>query len=367
MKISNLKRTVSGLLCLFFGCGGLWWCTMGDFEASLERMPDYDYLPEIRELAAAGRLGEAEHLADWVLNGSSVENRDAISAVREEVHRKRTSLASRIYRAGKGFLVGDGASVEELGGAVVSDFLLWGDLRDLAIQGYNKARGRETDPVIAGLAAVGVVTSVAAYVPDPAEGVEVSADASISLLKTFRKTGHLSKKFGGVLVDGCRESVKAKSLTKGLKEIVVGMKGLFDGAGSARAAAVMKHVDDADALKAAAKIAKASPEPLAILVRAHGAKGIDAVRELAKAENGAETLAKAARKGPDGMKVLLKYPKYAARTAKAFRHEHPQRILKAVGRGPLSVLCGLLAAFGLFKLKIWKIREMFHKRNTSPA
>lgn len=371
--LKRIRQTFSGLVCLLLGGGGLWYCAQEPLVEDREELPDYDYLAEIRELETEGRLGEAEQLADWVLDGSDITNRSEVAAVRDEIHERRTAFWNRAFRAGKGFVVGEGTSIEELGGAVVSDFLLWGDIRDLAKQGWNKATGKETDPVVAGLAAVGVITSVASYVPDPAEGAEVSADASFSLLKTLRKTGHLSKRFCGVLVDGCKKSVKTKSLTKGMKEIVVGMKGLFDGAGAARAAAIMKHVDDVDSLTAVSKMAKKAAEPAAILVRKHGAAGVDAIREMSKAEDGAEALAKAARKGPKGLKKILTYSKYGARGAKSFRQKHLQdfvweiakAIAKAIGRLPMAIASGLLALFGLLQTKAWRIARVFRKRKTS--
>lgn len=367
------RQFLTGLVCLLLGGGGLWLCTTEPFKEESGELPDYDWLEEIRELQAKGRLGEAEQLADWVLDGSDITNRAEVAAIRDEVHERRTAFWNRAYRAGKGFFVGEGTSIEELGGAVVSDFLLWGDIRDLAKQGYYKIKGQETDPVVAGLAAVGVITSVASYVPDPAEGAEVSADASFSLLKTLRKTGHLSKKFCGVLVDGCRESVKAKSLTKGMKEIVVGMKGLFDGAGAARAAAIMKHVDDVDSLKAVSKMAKQAAEPTATLVRKHGSAGVDAIRELSKAEDGAEALTKAARKGPKGLKKILTYTKYGARTVKSVRLEHIQqlakeiarKIIEALGRLPMAIVSGLLALLGLLQTKVWRIARIGCKQKPS--
>lgn len=364
---AKIKRFLSGFLCLLLGGGGLWFCASGDFESTVDELPDYDYLPEIRELESAGRLGEAEHLADFVLGGSDITNREEVAALRDEIHQRRTSFWGRARRAVSGFVKGDGTSVEELGGAVVSDFFLWGDIRDLAKQGWNKVKGKETDPVVTGLAAVGVITSFASYVPDPAEGAEVSADASFSLLKTLRKTGHLSKRFCGVLVDGCRQSVKAKSLSKGMKEIAVGMKHLFDGVGAARAAAIMKHVDDVDSLTAVSKMAKQAAEPTAILVRKHGAAGVDAIRELSKVEDGAEALAKAARKGPKGLKKILAYTKYGARGAKSFRHKHLQElaeaIAKEIGRLPMAIISGILALFGLLQTRFWKAVRLFGKRN----
>ena len=372
---SQIRGFAIGIALVFFGVCGLWLCAMDLFESTgeapldkqIEAMPDYDYLLEVRELQAKGRLGEAEHLADWVLSGSAITNRDAVSALRVEINRKRTSLWGRSKRAVKGFIVGDGTSIEELGGAVVSDFFLWGDIRDLAKQGYNKVTGKETDPVVAALAAVGVLTSVASFwVVDPAEGAEIAADTSLSFLKTLRKMGHLSNKFCGVIVKACKESIQAKSASKGLKELVVGTKTLFDGVGAARATTVMKHIDDVDSLKAVSKMAKQTAEPTMIIVRTHGTDGIKALGKLAGAEDGAVILEKAARKGAPGIEKLLTYTKYGARAGKSLRHGNLQKfftkLVESVGRIPVAAISALLILFGLWKSKIWGVVRFVHKQ-----
>ena len=356
--MKTIRNIVSGLICLLLGGTGLWFSATGSFEDEITSLPNYNWLAEIRGLEAEGRLAEAEHLADWVLEESDIPNREEVATTRESIHRKRTSFLNRARLTVKGFIKGDGTSIEELAGAMVSDFFLWGDVRDLTQQGYYKATGKETDPVIASLAAVGVVTSVMSHIPDPAEGGEVAADTSLSFLKTLKKTGHLSRKFCGVIVDGCKKSVKSKSLTKGMKDIVVGMKGLFDGAGAARAAALMKHVDDVDSLKAVSKMAKHTAEPTAILVRMHGVEGVKAIRALAKTENGVDMLAKASRKGPKGLETLLTYTKCGARAAKTFRHKRPQKIAKTIGRTPMAIVSGLLAMIGLLNLRVWRIARL---------
>lgn len=365
--LNKIKKTISGLVCLLLGGGGLWFCATGEFEET----PDYNYLEEIRALEKENRLGEAEHLADWVLEGDDVASRDEIQALRDRIHKERTSFWKRAHRAGQGFVTGNGVSVEELGGAIVSDFLLWGDIRDLAKQGYYKVRGQETDAVVASLAAVGIATSLVSYLPDPAEGAEVSVDASLSLLKTLKKTGNLSKKFCGVLVDGCKQSVKSKSFTKGMKEIIVGMKNLFDGVGPARMASIMKHVDDADSLQAVAKMSKQTAEPTTLLVRMEGAKGINAIRHLADAEDGAKVLEKAAMKGPSGLQKIANYAKYGSRTAKSFRLGHVQdlslAVAQKVGRLPLGLASGCLALFGLWKLRVLSLVRLFRKAKGNPA
>ena len=384
MLIINVMKRFLGLACLLLGGYGLWFSAKWTSEENLDSLPDHDYIVEIRELESAGRLGEAVHLADFVLERSSITNRDEVAVLREQINKRRTAFWNRMCRAWKGFLVGDGASLEELSGAMVSDFLLWGDIRDLAKQGYYKATGKETDPVVAALAAVGVVTSVATFAAGRATAAEAVAtpvtagtssaavpataaatsatavaDASISFLKILRKMGHLSKRFCGVLMDACRETVKTKSASKGLKEIVVGIKNLFDGAGAARASAIMKHVDDLDSLKAVSTMAKRTAEPTAILVRMHGEEGVKLLCKLSEAENGAIVLEKAARKGPKAIGWLQWYVKYGARAAKSFRLWHPQEWLaacaKAIGCVKLAIISFLIAVFGLWQMKVWRM------------
>lgn len=118
----NARRIFSGFLFLLVGGFGLWLGATKSFEEQVESLPDYDWLAEIRGLSAEGRLGEAEELAGWVLDGSDITNRAEVAAVRDEVHKKRTAFWNRFKRAAKGFFVGDGTSIEELSGAIVSDF-----------------------------------------------------------------------------------------------------------------------------------------------------------------------------------------------------------------------------------------------------
>lgn len=383
------KNIALSSCCIILGVVGLWLCITtpvdeGPLDKQVEMIPDYDYLPEIHELEAEGRLGEAEHLADWVLSGSSITNRDEVVALRTEINRKRTSLWNRSKRAAKGFVVGEGTSIEELVGAVVSDFLLWGDIRDLAKQGYNKITGKETDPVVAALAAVGVGTSVATFVAGgataagavatpvtggassaavPATATATSAaavaDASVSFLKILRKTGHLTKRFSRFLVEACKRTSKAKSLDKGLGDAFVGIKNLTQGVGAARAATIMKHVDDVDSLKVVSKMAKEAAEPTMIVVRVHGAEGIKTLGKLYNMENGAILIERASRKGALGLKKLISYAKYGARAGKSWHHGNIQKIatkiMETVGCKPVAIASGILLLWGLCELRFWRI------------
>lgn len=264
-------------------------------KSEFDHLPDYDYRSEILALEEAGKLMEAEQLADFVLSGSSISNASEIATIRDRVNKNRTSKWKKIMRTAKGFATGEGESVEELTGSIASDLCLWGDVRDLCKQGYFKVTGKESDNVVLALAGLGVAT----------EFVDV-ADWAPAVLKAFKKVGSLSRKFCDNLVSLCRKSVKAKKIDGALADTFKGVKQLCNGVGTARAATIMKYVDDAGDLKALSKVAAESPDAVALVVRHSGRDGVDFVRKLADTENASQTLALAARKGPNAISKLVK-------------------------------------------------------------
>lgn len=110
-------------------------------------------------------------------------------AQRAEATPARRALASGTKLA-RGFALGSTESGEEIVGTVVSDLLVIGDIRDIAVQGTNYARGEDYDPVILGLASVGLVASGGVLVT---AGASAAADAGISILKGVYKAGRLSR------------------------------------------------------------------------------------------------------------------------------------------------------------------------------
>ena len=255
-------------------------------ERVLDYLPDYNYLEEILELRAEGRLTEASELADFVLANCDVKSREEIVVLKHEIDEQRTSFWNRTKRAVRGFVVGEGKSVEELGGSVVSDMVLYGDVRDLAKQGYFKWTGREVDPVIVALAGIGIAT----------EAVD-SVDWAPAVFKTLRKVGALSGKFADFLITECKLAKKTGKIGPRLKNACGDLKKLNDACGISRTAAVMKYVDNADDLKVLAKVAPDAPEAVAIVCRGEGKKGVKLVHKLSHTTKCAARLTKIARKG----------------------------------------------------------------------
>lgn len=89
----------------------------------------------------------------------------------------------------RGFVFGESDDLRELSGAVASDFMVIGDIRDLAHQGMAHANGEEVDQTIVALSTMGIALSL---------GTAVTAGGSATLkvgtgtLKRLMSGRHLS-------------------------------------------------------------------------------------------------------------------------------------------------------------------------------
>lgn len=95
--------------------------------------------------------------------------------------------AAEAWFTGRDFLygaaTGDVSSMATLGGTLAADYLVIGDIRDIALQGSRLVQGEDYDGLILGLAAFGLVTLA------PGSG---PLDLGASLIKTAARTKRLS-------------------------------------------------------------------------------------------------------------------------------------------------------------------------------
>jgi len=108
--------------------------------------------------------------------------------------RAEANWAQRAYvygsRGARGFVFGSVDSGAEIAGSLTSDLIGVGDLRDFSIQGFNYAAGRDYDPLLLGLSAVGIGLTAASY---STAGAAALPDAGMSLIKNAYRTRKLSR------------------------------------------------------------------------------------------------------------------------------------------------------------------------------
>jgi len=285
-------------------------------------LPKRDYIGDVRDLYSKGFLSEAEDLADFALANSMTSSTSDLIALREKINVDRTSAWGRAKRLGGGFAYGDGRTPEELIGAIASDMVLYGDVRDLVKQGYYKASGRETDMMVVALSGIGVCT----------EFVD-AVDWAPAVLKACRKINSLTGRFTAMLISSCKESVKARKLSEDLIVTFREMRGLKDCAGVAQTVSAMKYVNHVDDLKLISKYSKQAPVPTSLMLKS---EGLDGLRDLEKISgSSARRLRLSSRAGKRGFEALRN-------TAKSIQRF--ERMVKAV---PL-----------VGKLLLWTVRNV---------
>jgi hypothetical protein len=213
-------------------------------------------------------------------------------------------------RFATGLVTGNADDVASLSGTVAGDLLVFGDIRDVVRESKHLAMGEDTDRVVLGLAAVGLVVTAATYV---SVGGVAPVRAGLTLVKDARKVGRL----GEGLTQWAGRSAREMVNTPMLQEAVA-------------SGSVLRPGQTVSAIRAAFQAEKAGA-----LVRL--AKDVGRVSERAGIRAAQDTL------------KIAENPKDVARTARLAEQKGGQTraILKVLGRG------ALLLAAGAFNLTLW--------------
>ena len=316
---SILCMVLAGLLFLFSLETLANHYTGAALQKKLDALPSKNYLPEIRRLEGEGKLEEAFELAEYVCGEENLPGRDEACALKDSLDRELHSLWGSTRRVVAGFITGEGATAAAAAGAIASDLILYGDVRDLAVQGYRSMNDEPVDPVIAALAGFGVATELVDVV-----------DWIPAVLKAFRKMGALSARFADLVIGIGKGAVKTGRLDSAGKALagnlssLVGKKGL----GFGRTAAVFRQVETAEDLAGLTKAAGRNADTAYLMVKTGGRSGLDLLKAADDIPNGAVLLKTAAKKGEAGVTLLsslrrgggyrgwLLFSRYSARITK---------------------------------------------------
>jgi hypothetical protein len=209
-----------------------------------------------------------------------------------------------------GLVIGEADDVASLSGTVAGDLFVYGDIRDVVREGKHLAMGEDTDRLVLGLAAVGLVVTAATYV---SVGGVAPLRAGLTLVKDARKVGRLGAGLTKWAGRSAREMVDAPMLQHAVAS-----------------GSVLRPGQTMTAIKAAFRAEKAGA--LVRLVkdvgRVGGKAGFRAAQDTLKIAEGPKDVAR------------------AARLAEA-KGGQTRAILKVLGRG------ALVLAAGAFNLSLW--------------
>ena len=264
-------------------------------EEELNRLPDFDHTATARRLMAEKKYGEAKVLCQDIIE-NDLPGRSVAEKIILSCDEKLYSVRNRLLQAAEAFVTGNpGESVEQAGAAVISDMLMYGDIRDLVVQGYYKVTGRETDPCVAAFAAAGLATEVFDAV-----------DWLPSVFKALRRAGVVSDKLARGILHIFRS---AADKTGQALRLCRDMSDIYRKGGFLRTKTVFKNLENADDIAVAARVMRKSPSTAHLVSRAAGKNSAEVFRKLAAGKHSPSFLRKLLCKGPHGVTLLLRAAK----------------------------------------------------------
>jgi hypothetical protein len=227
-----------------------------------------------------------------------------------EAEAERNSSSHFAKGFASGLVTGNADDVASLSGTVAGDLFVFGDIRDVVREGKHLAMGEDTDRLVLGLAAAGLVVTAATYV---SIGGVAPVRAGLTLVKDARKVGRLGEGLTQWAGRSARELVDVPMLQNAVAS-----------------GSVLRPRQTLTAIKAAFRAEEAGA-----LVRL--AKDVGRISEKAGTSGALDTL------------KIAEGPEDVARAARLAESEGGQTraILKLLGRG------ALLLTAGAFDLTLW--------------
>jgi hypothetical protein len=158
----------------------------------------------------------------------------------DKVTAATAEAASALNTAGRfarGLLTGEPDDLVGLAGTAVGDLFVFGDIRDATREGTRLVTGQQADPVILGLACVGLAITAGTYAT---LGAGTPARVGLSLVKVARRTGQLSARLTEWIGRSLRRVIDWNALSRATS--------ISDPALAVRAAREVVKVDEAGEL-----------------------------------------------------------------------------------------------------------------------
>lgn len=341
-------------------------------QLSFMALSRVDPLPETRTMLAQERYAEAgEYLSFFMDYGYMSQNPEA-QHLHKEISTQRSEWTYQLGKLREGLL--SGSSDETIGQAasVAADFFVIGDIRDLAKQGVNLARGEEVDQVLVALSALGVIATAAqvasgagtvasAGAVAPAVAGASVAKGGLVALKTARRLGSLPAWLSKKIVTEVKVAQQSKSLAA-LSGLLTDVNTLAKTRGGFK---LMGQAKNAGELRSMAKFADAFGAQSAAMYRVGGMWAVDVAQRSEKL--GKETIKYATTFGLDGLKLLdkvgaIKFTKIASRGSKmAYKGDITQLLIKRLMMLPAWLLY-LIIICGVVVWMPWRVLAALNKR-----
>lgn len=316
----------------------------------------------------AGRIHDAvqrDDAADTMLwldmaRKAGIPLAGGLEAAAMAVQAREDSFDTQLADFTSGFATGQGDTLAGLGGSIASDLTVYGDLRDITVEGGKALVGEEYSEFILGLSAIGIAATVGTAATG---GGGVVVKAGVSFVKFAKRAGHLTAGFAARLLRLTDEAIDLPGLKSTLRTI-----NLADPTGSwLRLSKYLSNVNDARIFKVLGKMEAiraevGTTEALRLLKRMDKIEDVDEIHDIAKAA-GKRTRGVMELTGKRTWRAI----KYTANIVQiAFKYVWA--LLLWIGGLLAAILLRIaISAWRLFRFAVRRVRKRRTRRRSIPT
>ncbi len=259
-----------------------------------------DPIPHSKELIANNKYVDADEYLNYFMAFEYMKENEEAKALQESIAKKRNSISYLSGKVAEGFRTG--TSDELLGqvSAIGSDFLLIGDLRDLALEGTHYYKDEEVDEILVALSTVGLVASASTFFT---LGSSAVAKSGVSVLKLAQKSKGIPSWLSKYLEREAKHIRKTKDISS-IKPLLKTIGTLRKDVGLKDTLKLLSHTQDFKELKGMSKLAKRYGNKTTTLLKLSNKKILTQVKQLSKVDT--KTITLASSYGSSGFVHLIK-------------------------------------------------------------
>jgi len=259
-----------------------------------------DPLPHTKELISNKQYVDAAEYLDYFMAFEYMKENEEAKVLQESIAEKRASLSYLSQKVSEGFRTGTSDELLGQASAIGSDFLLIGDLRDLALEGTHYYKHEEVDQVLVALSTVGLVASASTFFT---LGSSAVAKSGVSVLKLAHKSKRIPAWLSKYLIREAKQIRKTKDIST-LKPLFKTIDTLRQDVGLKDTLKLLSKTQNITELKGMNKLAKRYGNKTYTLLKLSNKKVLIQAKQLSKVD--VKTITLASSYGPSGLVHLIK-------------------------------------------------------------
>lgn len=284
------------ILLFFLSCKLLFERSIYDIRALIQINP----INKTKELINEKKYAQAYEYLNYFFQFDYVSSNKEAQKLLQQIKNKRDELSYQTSKLLEGVMYG--ISDEPIGNtsAIISDFFLFGDLRDLTIQAIKYSKDEEIDEIIIALSTIGVIASATTYMT-----METTAPAkvAISTLKIARRSNKMPP-WIGKYVKNTLPLIKETKSIKPISKLLDNVSSIKNQNNLAQTIEILSKTKSLSSLIKVSKISAKFGDKTSMLLKLGGNNSINLLDSLKYYPK--STIILASKYGENGLKAILK-------------------------------------------------------------